>query len=195
LNTKLQERLNPPKDGVPEARGGGRVYRPGDRVLQLKNDYTLEVFNGDLGTVRALELIEQEMIVVLDDGREILYPFSSLHQLTHAYTISVHKAQGAEFPAVVIPLLTTHAAILGRTLLYTAVTRAKQVVVIVGQRKALGLAVRDWRRKPRHTALAGVLDGTLRFTWFRSERGDGMGVEPDWEGLLASDEGVSTRVE
>ena len=139
--------------------------------------------------------MEQELGVALDDGRVVRYPFASLHELTHAYAISVHKAQGAEFPAVVIPLLTSHAAILGRTLLYTAVTRAKQVVVIVGQRKALGLAVRDWRRTPRNTALAGVLDGTLRFSWSRSEGRDALGGEPDWEGLLASDEGASTRFE
>ena len=152
---------------MPEARGGGRVYRPGDRVLQLKNDYTLEVFNGDLGTVRAVEPIEQELLVALDDGREIRYPFASLHQLTHAYAISVHKAQGAEFPAVVIPLLTSHAAMLGRTLLYTAVTRAQRLVVIVGQQRALAMAVKDWRRAPRHTALAGLLGGTLSYTWPR----------------------------
>ena len=136
-----------------------------------------------------IDVVEQELGVALDDGRTVRYPFASLHELTHAYAISVHKAQGAEFPAVVIPLLTSHAAILGRTLLYTAVTRAKQVVVIVGQRKALGLAVRDWRRTPRHTALAGVLDGTLRFTWSRPEGRDAIGVEPDWEGLLAGGEG------
>ena len=147
-------------------------------------------FNGDLGTVREIDVVEQELLVALDDGRAVRYPFASLHELTHAYAISVHKAQGAEFPAVVIPLLTSHAAILGRTLLYTAVTRAKQLVVIVGQRKALGLAVRDWRRTPRHTALAGVLDGTLRFTWSRPEGRGAVEVEPDWEGLLTGGEGV-----
>src|SRR4029079_11467882 len=110
---------------------------------------------------------EQEVVLVLDDGREVRYPFASLFALTHAYAISVHKAQGAEFPAVVIPLLTTHAPMLGRTLLYTALTRARHLAVIVGQRKALYLAVRDWRRAPRHTALDGLLDGTLRFGWPR----------------------------
>src|SRR5262249_56650590 len=95
LNAHLQERLNPARDGVPEVRGGGRVYRPGDRVLQLKNDYTLEVFNGDLGTVKALDPSEQDLLLALDDGREVRYPYASLHQLTHAYAISVHKAQGA----------------------------------------------------------------------------------------------------
>src|SRR5215207_1883960 len=160
LNVLLQERLNPGRPGLPEIRSGGRVFRPGDRVLHI------------------------------DDGQGIRYPSSSLYSLAHAFAISVHKAQGAEFPAVVLPLVTNHAAILGRTLLYTAVTRAKQVVVIVGQRKALGLAVRDWRTKPRHTALAGVLEGTLRFTWSRTQRRETAGVEPDWDGLLAGGEGV-----
>jgi len=171
LNTLLQDRLNPPREGLPEARGGGRVYRPGDRVLQLKNDYTLEVFNGDLGTVADIDQAEQEVGIALDDGRIIRYPFASLYALTHAYAISIHKAQGAEFPAVVIPLVTAHAALLGRTLLYTAFTRARQLVVIVGQRKALSMAVRDWRRAPRYTALGGLLDRTTRYAWVR-ERGD-----------------------
>jgi exodeoxyribonuclease V alpha subunit len=168
LNTLLQERLNPWRDGIPEARGGGRSYRPGDRVLQLRNDYDLGVFNGDLGAVEAIDPTEQELLLRLDDGREVRYPYASLFALTHAYAISVHKAQGAEFPAAVIPLLTSHAPMLGRTLLYTALTRARQLVVIVGQKRALSLAVRDWRRAPRHTALGGLLDGTLRFDWRRA---------------------------
>jgi len=189
LNTRLQERLNPPRDGVPEARGGGRVYRPGDRILQLKNDYTLEVFNGDLGTVQAVEPTEQELLVALDDGREIRYPFASLHQLTHAYAISVHKAQGAEFPAVVLPLLTSHAALLGRTLLYTAVTRAQSLVVVVGQRRALAMAVKDWRRAPRSTALDQLLTGALRVHWPRATSSlpedERLPMMPEaWEGLL-----------
>jgi exodeoxyribonuclease V alpha subunit len=187
LNLLLQERLNPAKEGVPEARGGGRSYRPGDRVLQLKNDYALEVFNGDLGTVMAIEPVEQELVVALDDGREVRYPFASLHELTHAYAISVHKAQGAEFPAVVIPLLTSHAAMLGRTLLYTAVTRARRLVVVVGQQRALALAVKDWRRQERQTALDGLLAGTLRCAWVR--RASEQDEVPDptveaWNGLL-----------
>ena len=188
LNTLLQDRLNPGRDGLPEARGGGRVYRPGDRVLQLKNDYDLGVFNGDLGTVQAIDSVEQELLVVLDDGREVRYPFPSLFALTHAYAISVHKAQGAEFPAVVLPLVTSHAALLGRTLLYTAVTRARGLLVLVGQPKALQLAVRDWRRTPRHTALGGLLAGALRFGWpQRAQAGPTPHPEDEqgfWEGLL-----------
>jgi exodeoxyribonuclease V alpha subunit len=191
LNTLLQERLNPPRDGVPEARGGGRVYRPGDRVLQLRNDYDLDVFNGDLATVRSIDNVEQELLLAMDDGREVRYPFANLFSMTHAYAISVHKAQGAEFPSVVIPLLTSHAMMLGRTLLYTALTRARRLVVFVGQRKALGLAVRDWRRAPRHTALGGLLAGSVRMVWTParmhstgpSEHGDEI-----WEGLLGASE-------
>ena len=191
LNLLLQERLNPPSDGTPEARASGRTYRPGDRVLQLKNDYDLKVFNGDLGTVLAVDPTEQELLVELDDGREVHYPFSGLYALTHAYAISVHKAQGAEFPAVVIPLLMSHAPLLGRTLLYTAVTRARQLVVIVGQRRALHLAVRDWRRAARHTALDGLLDGTLRYAWGRTGAPGAESLEdpPEaWEGLLETGE-------
>jgi hypothetical protein len=176
LNTVLQERINRWRDGIPESRGGGRSYRPGDRVLQLRNDYDLGVFNGDLGMVEAIDPTEQELLVRLDDGREVRYPYASLFALTHAYAISVHKAQGAEFPAVVIPLVTSHAPMLGRTLLYTALT--------------LYLAVRDWRRAPRHTALGRLLVGTLRFSWAASSRGSG---EPShaiestlWEGSAGS---------
>jgi exodeoxyribonuclease V alpha subunit len=190
LNLRLQERLNPGREGVPEARAGGRAYRSGDRILQLRNDYELQVFNGDLGTIQAIDPVAQELLLLLDDGRAVRYPFANLFALTHAYAISVHKAQGAEFPAVVMPVLTSHAVMLGRTLLYTAITRARQLVVLVGQPRALRLAVRDWRREPRHTALEGLLVGTLRFTWPRGAAEGGGEVDdadqPLWEGLVES---------
>jgi exodeoxyribonuclease V alpha subunit len=188
LNLRLQERLNPGQEGVPEARAGGRAYRPGDRVLQLRNDYELQVFNGDLGTVQDVDPVAQDLRLLLDDGREVRYPFANLFALTHAYAISVHKAQGAEFPAVVIPMLTNHAIMLGRTLLYTAITRARQLVVLVGQPRALRLAVRDWRREARHTALEGLLAGILHFAWQRgsTEGGDQIdaAAQPLLENLL-----------
>jgi len=188
LNLRLQERLNPGQEGMPEARAGGRVYRQGDRVLQLRNDYELQIFNGDLGTVQRIDPMAQDLTLVLDDGREVRYPFANLFALTHAYAISVHKAQGAEFPGVVIPLLTSHAVMLRRTLLYTGLTRARRLVVLVGQPRALRLAVWDWRRDPRHTALEGLLLSTLRFTWpdVTIARG-GAASDADalaWEGLL-----------
>jgi exodeoxyribonuclease V alpha subunit len=165
LNLRLQERLNPGREDMPEARAGGRVYRQGDRVLQLRNDYELQIFNGDLGTVQRINPVGQELTLVMDDGREVRYPFANLFALTHAYVISVHKAQGAEFPAVVIPLLTSHGLMLGRTLLYTGLARARRLAVFVGQPQALRLAVRDWRRDSRHTALQNLLLNTLCFTW------------------------------
>ena len=158
-------------------------------MLQLKNDYTLEVFNGDLGTVADIDATEQEVGIALDDGRVVRYPFASLYALTHAYAISIHKAQGAEFPAVVIPLVTAHAALLGRTLLYTAFTRARRLVVIVGQLKALSMAVRDWRRAPRYTALGGLLEGTTRYAWGRERGGAAAERAADdgwWEGLVGA---------
>jgi exodeoxyribonuclease V alpha subunit len=185
LNALLQERLNPGKEGVPELRAGGRAYRVGDRVLQQKNDYDLGVFNGDLGTVTAVDPVEQELTLRLDDGREVRYPSASVYALSHAYAISVHKAQGAEFPVVVLPLLVNHAPMLGRTLLYTALTRARELVVLVGQPRALGLAVRDWRRTARQTAMGGLLDGTLRVHW-PSGPAAGDTTPALWEGLLES---------
>jgi exodeoxyribonuclease V alpha subunit len=190
LNQRLQERLNPAQEGMPEARTGGRVYRPGDRVLQLRNDYELQVSNGDLGTVQRIDPIAQELRLALDDGRQVCYPYTALFALTHAYAISVHKAQGAEFPAVVIPLLTDHAAMLRRTLLYTALTRARRLVVFVGQPRALRLAARDRRRDPRHTALEGLLRDTIRITWpERTVAQGGAACDVDaltWESLLGS---------
>jgi exodeoxyribonuclease V alpha subunit len=187
LNARLQARLNPGRDGEPEARAGGRVYRAGTRVLAQKNNYDLQVFNGDLGVVRAVEPEAQELIIALDDGREVRYPYASLHELNLSFALTVHKSQGGEYPLVVLPLLTSHAVMLNRTLLYTGVTRARRVVVIVGQPKALALAVRDWRREARRTALRGLLDGTLAFAppprpdthGAASDDGE-VGEEPDW---------------
>ena len=186
LNTLLQERLNPSRAGVPEARAGGRAYRPGDRVLQLKNDYDLKVFNGDLGTIKVADPAEQELVLALDDGREVRYPYASLYALTHAYAATVHKVQGSEFPAVVILLLMNHAPMLGRTLLYTALTRARQLVIIVGQKRALTLAVKDWRRVARSTALAGLLTGSIAYTWPRSQPSDSDALDDleAWQGLM-----------
>ena len=130
--------------------------------------------------------------MALDVGRAVCYPLVSLHQLSHAYAVSVHKAQGAEYPAVVIPVLTSHAAMLGRTLLYTAVTRARQLVVVVGQQRALAMAAKDWRRQARHTALDGLLAGTLRSVWPRPVpvAAGVPGEAAAWEGLIG-DEAVA----
>ncbi len=153
LNERLQEALIPAQSGEPERRYGGRVYRVGDKVTQLRNNYDKEVFNGAVGTVTRLSLEEQELRVLLDDGREVRYAFDELDELTHAYAISIHRSQGSEYPCVVIPLTTSAWLMLQRNLLYTAVTRAKRLVVLVGSKRALAKAVRTVGSGRRFTAL------------------------------------------
>ena len=152
LNKALQERLNPAGTS-PELVRGERVYRRGDKVMQLKNDYDKNVFNGDIGLVLSID--PQEGVMRVDfDGRIASYERAELDQLQHAYAVSIHKSQGSEYPVVVIPLATQHYMMLQRSLLYTAVTRGKQLVVIVGSRRAVTLAVRNADAKRRHTWLA-----------------------------------------
>jgi exodeoxyribonuclease V alpha subunit len=152
LNRRLQGALNPPADGKAERRRGSDTFRVGDRVMQTINNYDKEVFNGDMGRVVALDLEGQEMRVRIDE-REVAYDFSELDELIHAYAVSVHKSQGSEFRAVVIPVLTQHYMMLQRNLLYTAVTRAKELAVLVGSRRAIAIAVRNNKITQRHTAL------------------------------------------
>jgi exodeoxyribonuclease V alpha subunit len=157
LNERLQEALTPAREGLPERRYGGRVYRVGDKVTQMRNNYDKQVFNGSVGVVTAVSLEEQQVRVRMDDqdeGEEIAYAFDELDELTHAYAISIHRSQGSEYPCVVIPLTTTAWQMLQRNLLYTAVTRAKRVVVLVGSRRALWKAVQTEGAGRRHTALA-----------------------------------------
>jgi exodeoxyribonuclease V alpha subunit len=158
LNTRLQEALNPPKPGLAERLMGGRPYRTGDRVMQIRNNYDKEVFNGDMGRIAAVALEDQTISVKIDD-RMIVYDFLEMDELVHAYAVSVHKAQGSEFPAVVIPLLTAHYMMLQRNLLYTAVTRAQKLVVLVGSPRAIGIAVNNNRAKERYSGLAERLRG------------------------------------
>ena len=133
LNTRLQAALNPPQPGLAERQMGGRAYRTGDRVMQIRNNYDKEVYNGDMGRITRSNLEDQTVAVKMDE-RPVTYDFLEMDELVHAYAVSVHKAQGSEFPAVVIPLLTTHYMMLQRNLLYTAVTRAQKLVVLVGHR-------------------------------------------------------------
>jgi exodeoxyribonuclease V alpha subunit len=159
LNAALQEALNPPRPGVPERTLGNRVYRPGDRVMQLRNNYDKDVYNGDMGTITAIDLVDQEVSVTFD-GRSVCYNFLELDELTHAWAVSVHKSQGSEYPAVVVPILTSHYMMLQRNLLYTAITRAKRLVVLVGQPKAIAMAVRNNQVAERYTGLAERLRRT-----------------------------------
>ncbi len=140
LNGELQRVLNLP--GERRVERFGWTYGPGDKVMQVTNDYERDVFNGDLGIVTGLDM-EEGALTVSFEGREVEYGFGELDELALAYATTIHKAQGSEYPAVVIPLMTQHYAMLARNLLYTGVTRGKRLVVLVGQRKALAMAVRN----------------------------------------------------
>jgi exodeoxyribonuclease V alpha subunit len=152
LNRRLQGALNPPADGKAEHRQGAHLFRAGDRVMQVRNNYDKEVFNGDMGRITALDPVNQVLMVRMDD-RHLEYEFSELDELVHAYAVSVHKSQGSEYRTVVVPVLTQHYVMLQRNLLYTAVTRAKELAVLVGTRRAIAIAVHNNQIMDRHTAL------------------------------------------
>lgn len=160
LNARLQEALNPPAPGKPERSFGGVTLRAGDKVMQLRNNYEKEVFNGDIGIVTDIDDDEQVVWVQMED-RLVPYDFGETDDLTLAYAISVHKSQGNEYPAVVLPLLTQHYMMLQRNLLYTAVTRAKKLVVLVGSRRAIFMAVNNVRPAERYSLLKERLRGEL----------------------------------
>jgi exodeoxyribonuclease V alpha subunit len=152
LNTRLQEVLNPVRPEKLERRLGERIFRLGDKVMQIRNNYDKEVFNGDIGRVVAMDPIDQRLTARIDE-RLVAYDFGELDELVHAYAVSIHKSQGSEYPAVVVPIMTTHYILLQRNLLYTAITRARELVVIVGTRRAIAIAVRNDKIAERHTAL------------------------------------------
>jgi exodeoxyribonuclease V alpha subunit len=156
LNTALQEVLAPHRDGVPERRHGARVFRPGDKVIQIRNNYdkgVAGVFNGTVGVVTGVQLDDHTLTVRTDEDEDVEYGFDELDELQHAYAITVHRSQGSEYPAVVVPLTMSAYTMLQRNLLYTAVTRARRLVVLVGARKALAIAVRAAGTGRRHTSL------------------------------------------
>lgn len=155
LNHALQRVLNPSPPAEVE-RFGWR-FAPGDRVMETRNDYDRDVFNGDLGTVSAIDA-EEEALVVDFDGRAVVYPFNELDTLVPAFATTIHKAQGSEYPAVVIPVVTQHRTMLARNLLYTGVTRGRRLVVLVGQRRAIGMAIREGASRRRWTKLKEWLE-------------------------------------
>ena len=169
LNQILQARLNPASPERGEIGRGDRVLRVGDKVMQMRNDYDKDVFNGDVGLVRGLRAGEGDgdgggeraLEVELTDGRVVDYTAADVDQLAHAYAISVHKSQGSEYPAVVIPLLTQHYLMLQRNLIYTAITRGKRLVVLVGSRRAVMMAVRNRAARARWTWLAERIRAAL----------------------------------
>ncbi|TNC48714.1 ATP-dependent RecD-like DNA helicase [Rubellimicrobium rubrum] len=156
LNVALQAALNGRAE--PRVERFGSVFAPGDKVMQVENDHEREVYNGDLGLVERVDTEEGELVVRFD-GRSVTYPFGELDALQPAYAVTIHKSQGSEYPAVVIPVLTQHYTMLQRNLLYTGVTRGKRLVVLVGQRKAVGMAVRNASGRQRWSKLREWLQG------------------------------------
>ncbi|MEU6971715.1 ATP-dependent RecD-like DNA helicase [Kitasatospora aureofaciens] len=156
LNTLLQGAVTPAREGLAERRFGGRTFRVGDKVTQIRNNYDKGrngVFNGTVGVVTALSGDDQRLTVLTDEDEEVSYDFDELDELSHAYAVTIHRSQGSEYPVVVIPVTMSAWTMLQRNLLYTAVTRARKLVVLVGSRKAIAQAVRAVSAGRRHAAL------------------------------------------
>jgi exodeoxyribonuclease V alpha subunit len=158
LNERLQEALNPGGPLIAEKRLFGQTFRPGDKVMQTKNDYEKGVFNGDIGMIEEISSVDNLMLIEFE-GRKIDYPFSDADQLVLGYAVSVHKAQGSEFPAIVLPLLTQHYMMLQRNLFYTAVTRAQKLCVLVSNPRAMAIAVKNNEVAKRWTGLKWRVSG------------------------------------
>ncbi len=174
LNTKLQESLNPSDLGKKEVKYGERIFRTGDKVMQVKNNYQMEwevlgrnqiaidhgtgLFNGDMGTIQKIDTFMQEMLILFDESRTVHYPFSNLEELELAYAITIHKSQGSEYPAVVLPILDGPRVLMNRNLLYTAVTRARSCVMILGSREKVYDMARNESQLIRSTGLRDRLE-------------------------------------
>jgi exodeoxyribonuclease V alpha subunit len=139
----------------------GQKFRAGDRVLQTQNNYKKQIYNGDLGVISSIDEMNRELLVRFD-GREVPYDFGELDELSLAYALSIHKSQGSEYPAVVMPLHTQHFMMLQRNLLYTGLTRARKLAVLVGSTRALKLAVDRQDTRERHTALGERMREALK---------------------------------
>ena len=160
LNLQLQKILNPESSSKPELLFADRLYRQGDKVMQIKNDYQKMIFNGDMGRILKIDPEEQQLLVAFPEEKEerlITYEYEELDELVLAYAISVHKSQGSEYPVVVLPVTTQHFMLLQRNLFYTAITRAKKMVVLVGTKKALAIAVKNNKIEKRNSWLDKLL--------------------------------------
>lgn len=169
LNRRLQEVLNPESGQKREKEYADRTFREGDKVMQIKNNYQLEweitnrfgltldkgmgVFNGDMGVIRTMNLYEETLTVEFEEGRKVIYPFKQLEELEHAYAVTIHKSQGSEYPAVILPILTGPPMLMNRNLLYTAVTRAKSCVTIVGSEQSVIQMIRNENEQKRYSSL------------------------------------------
>lgn len=181
LNAMLQARLNPPSRDKSEHKRGMTVFREGDKVIQTKNDYKVNwtnpsdgsegmgIFNGDVGVVDSIDTEEKVLTVEFDDGKRVEYPFLSLDMLELAYALTVHKSQGCEFKAIIVPVCHFMPLLMTRNLLYTAITRAKELVVLVGGQEAVAHMVRNNHRTRRYT---GLMDKLSLFVRRENEKQD-----------------------
>jgi exodeoxyribonuclease V alpha subunit len=149
LNHELQKILN---QNTISIQRGNREFKISDKVMQIRNNYDKHTYNGDIGRIVDINFSDEEVLLNFD-GRQVVYDFSSLDEIVHAYAVSIHKSQGSEYPAVIIPVVTQHYILLQRNLIYTAVTRGKKLVVMVGTKKALAMAIRTVKSSRRHTRL------------------------------------------
>jgi exodeoxyribonuclease V alpha subunit len=156
LNVKLQAELNPPKPEEPSVEKFGWQFHVRDKVIQTENNYDKDVFNGDIGQIVKIDPAEREVTIRFDQ-REVTYDYGELDEVSLAYAITIHKSQGSEFPVVVIPLAMQQYLLLQRNLIYTGITRGKKLVVVIGQRKALAMAVRNNRTESRFSGLLARL--------------------------------------
>ena len=156
MNRLLQDALNPARHNEPVVEKFGWQFRLRDKAIQTRNNYDKEVFNGDIGQVKAIDPVEKELTLQFDN-REVVYDFGELDEISLAYAVTIHKSQGSEFPVVIVPIATQHFLLLQRNLVYTAITRGKQMVLLVGEKKALGLAVKNNRTTQRFSGLLARL--------------------------------------
>ena len=163
INATLQNVLNPKHPDKKEVSRYGTVYRSGDRVMQIRNNYTKFVFNGDLGVIKEIDTTAQKMIITFGE-RDLEYDFYEISELILAYAISIHKSQGSEFRAVIVPVAMQHFVLLQKNLIYTAVTRAKQLCILMGEPRAIGMALRNTKESKRHTFLRHYLENQEPFT-------------------------------
>jgi exodeoxyribonuclease V alpha subunit len=169
LNVELQKALNPAEDSVTR---GGRNFRVNDKVMQIKNNYERGVFNGDMGRITKIDPEVQEVIITFD-GLDVVYDYTNLDEIILAYAVSVHKSQGSEYSAVVIPILIQHYVLLQRNLIYTGVTRGRKLVVMVGTRKALAIGVKNNKTQNRYTYLKRRLNFQLSDNCFVNRKSGG----------------------
>ena len=153
LNIKIQETINKNKINIFR---GSVEYKIGDKVIQLKNNYEKDVYNGDIGFIKNINFDLKELYIDFD-GKIVAYDFNDLDEINLSYAISIHKAQGSEFKCVIVPILTSHYMLLQRNLLYTAITRAREVVILIGSKKAIGMAVSKNIVEKRYTGLQELL--------------------------------------